>query len=485
MAIGKAEIGGGIASGVADAIRLFGPGMIDRRQAEQQLQQQAAERDQAITAFQAMQEGMNTGNADAVQQQATFLMSLPNPLYNKWGLAGYDWVREANKPQVQLPTQTRTTTSFAPRPGSGFMGVSPQGATTATPGAQRFGETESFTSGRAQLSNFPFMPPTISSGPPSPKFALPSFNAGKPAGASQQVRVPSYNPQPMTQTTEETKPFGDWTDDEIWKLAQNDPAVFIRYKEAQQRQVNAAAQQEQNEWRRQMEAANLAMKQQKLQMELNKMEQAGQLITPEQQEQAFRILNRYAPMLESPDITKKLEAMTRLSLEYQRLKLGNVDLVRLLPPEQAKITREQWIQREYLAWLREPYSDHRELPQEDHERFLRESGERFDAAFGGGVQQQEPSAANPIVTTGREYLGPPAPTGVSAAPAPRDSMHTQAAPQDTLRFTDEEIAHMRDIIALDENKLSTLLQARDAFSPREQRVIEEALKMRQTSNSGR
>lgn len=390
MAIGKAEIGGGIASGVADAIRLFGPGMIDRRQAEQQLQQQAAERDQAMTAYQAIQQAMVGDSPDlaTIKDNANVLLSSSNPAYQKWGLQAYEFIQEYNKPQVQLPTQTRTTTSFAPRPGSGFMGVSPQGATTATPGAQRFGETESFTSGRAQLSNSPFMPPTISSGPPSPKFALPSFNAGKPAGASQQVRVPSYNPQPMTQTTEETKPFGDWTDDELWKLAQNDPAVFIKYKQAQQQQANAAAQQEQNEWKRQMEAANLAMKQQKLQAELNEMRQGGQLITPEQEEQAIRILNQYAPMLESPDITKKLEAMTRLSLEYQRLKLGKVELTRLLPPEQAKITREQWIQREYLAWLREPYSNHRELPQEDHERFLRESGERFDAAFGGGVQQQ-------------------------------------------------------------------------------------------------
>jgi len=61
-------------------------------------------------------------------------------------------------------------------------------------------------------------------------------------------------------------------------------------------------------------------------------------------------------------------------------------------------------------------------------------------------------------------------------------MHTQAAPQDTLRFTDEEIAHMRDIIALDENKLSTLLQARDVFSQMEQRVIDEALRMRNVAH---
>ena len=270
MAIGKAEIGGGIASGVADAIRLFGPGMIDRRQAEQQLQQQAAEREQAMTAYQAIQQAMVGDSPDlaTIKDNANVLLSSSNPAYQKWGLQAYEFIQEYNKPRPEWPTGTRTEYNYRDispqsyQPKSGF-GTYQRGISSAQ---------------QSPMYSAPFLSPRV----PEQSSGLSKVALGAPNGIASGFRprpAPGPSPivpnKPFVTSTEVETPLSlsQMSDAQMRSISGDDIREFSRLKEAQQRQVNAAAQQEQNDRRFENENRTLALREQELQLRLDKLRQ--------------------------------------------------------------------------------------------------------------------------------------------------------------------------------------------------------------------
>lgn len=205
MAIGIADVGGGIASGVADAIRLFGPGMIDQRQAQQKLQQQQAQRERENQAIQTLHQMMldpesTTSDIAAYRENVNILFSSDDPMKHKFALGALDYLKQQSAQRVpDVLQRERAVYDFdpieapPPQPQAGGYSFGP--GRTPSPIPQRAGDPTAFTATRPP----PFAPVLPTASPHMQKVALPAPGGIPQRRDAPQMAAPVQIPQTAPQ----------------------------------------------------------------------------------------------------------------------------------------------------------------------------------------------------------------------------------------------------------------------------------------------